>query len=206
MNYDEVVSLALSYADRKDDEVTSRMDGFLRIVESRANRVLQTQGMEVRSDLATIADTDYYTLPSDYNGMRDIELKDSIDSTSKQTMSYLNPEQMNQVASSSNVTGIYYTILAGQIQIAPIQEAGKVIEIIYYRNLLPLSDAQSENWLSIGNPDAYVFGLLVEISAFTKNAESKMLWDERFREALTEINTDDADSRWAGTPLQIRLG
>jgi len=208
MNYTEVVNLALSYSDRSDAEVTDRMDDFLRMVESRVNRLLKTQDMAVRSLLQTIDEQEYYTLPSDYSGLRDIELRPSQNSRSRNTLQYLSPEQLNNRSSmpDKGSSSVYYTIVAGQIQIMPPQPDGKILEIIYYRKLLPLNDAQPNNWLSDSNPDTYVMGLLVEISAFVKDAEAKILWDQRFKESIAEISLDDSDSRWAGTALQTRAG
>ncbi len=203
MNYAEIVALALSYADRTDAEVANRVDDFLRVVESRINRVLKTMDMSTRTTTITITDKEYYTLPDDFAGMRDIEIREAA-SSYKTTLQYLNPEQLNNISGLDGLKSVYYTIVANQIQIMPIQAAGKIIELIYYRKLIPLSTTFPENWLSLGNPDAYVFGLLTEIHAFLKDKESIALWDTRFKEVLADIHTNDSMSRWSGTPLRIR--
>ena len=51
-----------------------------------------------------------------------------------------------------------------------------------------------------------IFGLLVEINAFVKDASTAAAWDQRFKEALAEIKEDDQISRWSGPPLVIRTG
>lgn len=206
MNYAEIVALALSYADRTDAEVANRVDDFLRVVESRINRVLKTMEMSIRTSTITITDKEYYALPTDFEGLRDIEIRDSASSSYKTTLQYLNPEQLNNISGIDGLKGIYYTIVANQIQIIPIQAPGKVIELIYYRKLIPISTTFPENWLSLYNPDAYVFGLLTEIHSFLKDKESIAMWDARFKEALAEIQFNDTSRRWSGTPMQIRQG
>jgi len=204
MNYSQVVFLALSYADRTDAEVTNRMDNFLQIVESRVNRLIKTMDMSVRTSTVTILGQEYYPLPVDYEGMRDIELKSTVTSLDKVTLHYLNPEQLNGMTSAKAGRNVYYTIVAGQIQISPPSEGSETLELIYYRKVPALSNLAPENWLSAAHPDVYVFGLMTEICAFLKDIPASELWDRRFKEALEELQVNDTSKRWAGSALQTR--
>ena len=208
MNYTEILDLAKSYSDRNDDtELNANMDNFIKIVEARVNRQLAVQKMAVRTLLTMVDGQQYYGLPSDFAGIRDIEIRNEdldtgLESTNRTTLHYLIPEQMN--AANRFRAGLqYYTIAANQLQISVPQD-GKILELIYYRKLPNLSDANPTNWMSVDNPDVYVFGLLVEISAFVKNSDAANLWDSRFTNAIREISTFDDTSRWSGTPLQVR--
>ena len=203
MIYSEIKSLALSYADREDAEVSNKLDSFLRIVESRINRFLRVQKMSAIALISTIADQEYYALPPDFNGLRDIEISDSTTSDTKITLKYLNPEQMNNV--TEDYTNIYYAIIGNRLQIKPAQE-NKILEIIYYQKLPELTSTDTENWLSQDFPDAYVFGLMVEISSFVKDMEAGVLWEQRFSDTLKAINLLDTKNRWSGTSLEIRSG
>ena len=207
MNYNDIVELALSYADRQDLEVTSKMDSFLKIVEARINRVLTVRKMALRTQLIMVKDQEYYGLPSDFVGLRDIEIQNVDDANARTTLHYKSPEQMNEASRNRNsIDGIYYTIIADQLQVIPPQD-GAILEIIYYQALPPLNNTSTqENWLSLSNPDCYIFGLLVEISSFVKDVAAKELWDARFQQELASIVNDDAINRWSGTALQVRLG
>jgi hypothetical protein len=209
MDYTEIKTVALSYADRTDQEVLDRMDDFLRIVESRINRKLKVSKMSIRSVIdLTLADTDqeYFALPSDFGGLRDIEIQTD---SARKTMKYINPEQMNNRVTAGNLSNagrqIYYTIVAQQLQVYPPTNEGN-LEIIYYQRLVPLSDSDTTNWMSNDNPDCYIFGLLVEISSFAKDAETATLWDTRFSSTIDEIDTDDAETRWSGPSLETKVG
>lgn len=209
MNYTDITSAALEYADRASDtEVSARIDTFLRIVESRTNRMLQVQKMATRAYLQTLEGYEYYTLPDDFNGIRDVEISDTLNANGRKTLQYISPEQMNNASSNRNniVAAIYYTIIAGQMQIMPPQSANKILEVVYYRGIRALSNASTENWVSIYFPDVYIFGLLVEISSFTKDVIAKDLWDQRYKEAVGEIEVNDSRTRWSGTALQMRIG
>lgn len=204
MTYDEIVQAALSYADRVDTETMSQMDIFLRVVEARINRKIKTQEMSVRSQLTLIEGQEYYALPNDYGGMRDIEIRPTNSSSKRIPSSYLNPEQFDN-AVTNNLNENYYTIVAGQIQIYPTQPTGYILEIIYYRKLIPLNSTNTENWLSINNPDAYIFGLMTEIKSFVQDKEGAVLWDSRFKESIDDIDLNDSKTRWAGNSLQVRV-
>lgn len=210
MNYTEITELALSFADREDDEVISRIDKFLLMVESRINRKLKVADMSTRSivDLTTTApDQEYFQLPDDFGGLRDIELN-SPDGP-RCTLTYLNPEQMNARASAlqtgQSTPKVYYNIIARQIQIFPPQQTG-FLEIVYYQRIMPLTPTDPNNWISDETPDAYIFGLLVEISSFTKDADAFGIWKGRFDEAIDELEVDDDKTRWSGTPLTTKVG
>ena len=204
MNYQTIVDLALSYADREDVEVVNRMDGFLRMVESRINKRIQTWKMTSRAVIDMVSGQEYYGLPCDFSGMRDIEVYPSDSGTDRITPCYLNPEQMN-TAILNGSDAVSYTIIADQIHITP-QDDGKVLEIVYYANLPELSASLVTNWLSSDNPDIYVFGLLVEINSFVKDGDAASIWNARFMDELDSLQLEDQQLRWSGTPLVIRTG
>lgn len=216
MNYTEITELALSYADREDDEVVSRIDQFLLLVESRINRKLKVLDMSARSivDLTTTnPDQKYFQLPDDFGGLRDIEVNRN--GSTFRSLDYVNPEQMNNLQNSAqfgSATGrkIFYTIIARQIQIYPPQTATPPdtaqLEIVYYQRVPPLTVADPMNWVSDEFPDTYIHGLLVEICSYTKDATAFAIWKGRFDESLSEIQIEDSDNRWSGTPLTTKVG
>jgi hypothetical protein len=212
MNYSEIVALSLSYSDREDAEVSDRINDFIEITEARINRLLEVRKMATRSTITTVADQIYYGLPSNFSGLRDIEIYGTTtaptSSDFRQTLQYVTPEQMNQrtatpAASTSAYSQIYYTIVADQIQIHPAQD-GRTMEIVYYQNVPNLNVVDTTNWLTDSAPDAYVFGILTEINAFVKDAATSDLWNTRFLGVMNQLSQDDAKDRWSGQPLQMR--
>jgi len=207
MRYHEIVNAAINYSDRRDDdgEILDNITTMLRFVESRVNKLINVQQQTRRAVMVTEEGDEYYGLPFDFAGLRDIEIRTTLDSTDRSTPEYLNPEQMNNHVASGS-TKYAYTIIDGQIQLNPPTD-NCVLEIVYYAKLLPL-DAVSiqENWLSITAPDIYVFGLLVEISGFTRDAESGQIWDGRFLQEIQNMADHDQDSRWSGTSLFVKTG
>lgn len=203
MTYTELVAAVKSYADRNDSEVDSNFDTFIKMAEAKINRLLRISKMTARATVSTLDDKEYYALPSDFNGVRDIELQ----SDKRHTLEYLTPEQMNNVYNNGdNVEGYYYTIIAGNIHLLPIQSTGSIIEIVYYQSLENLDgDTTTSNWLSENYPDVYLAELMVEVESFVKNAQAVAIWEERFDKSINALNLADQDDRWSGTPLKMRL-
>ena len=205
MNYTQIKQAALQYADKdKAAHVVASMDTFLRVVESRISRTLKIGKMTARATLPLLKDQEYYGLPVDFAGVRDIEIRDNLTSRDRTTLVYASPEQMNMLAKSSSTT-LSYTIIANQLQIYPPQ-VDKLVEIVYYQRIPELTDRRDTNWLSIYNPDAYIFGILVEINSFLKDDSATQMWESRFQAAISGIDRDDSASRWSGTPLTIKAG
>jgi len=208
MNYKTVKALALSYTDRKDQEVINRMDDFLRVIEARINRRIRVGNQTKRATLNTSSADQYIGLPADFGGMRDIQIQrvdpDTSVVSNAITPSYVSPEVMNQNI-FLGFDGPVYTIIAGQLQLFPVTDDSQV-EIVYYATLPQLSAAIPDTWLSDLSPDVYVFGLCVEISGFVKDAQAGQIWDARFEQELARIENIDTVDRWSGAALQIKLG
>ena len=190
MTYDEIVALAKAYADRSSDaEIIDNIDFFIIMAEVKINRLLKTSEASTRATVLTLEDKEYYSLPTDYNGLRDVELQ--LD-TKRATCSYVSPEQMNIINNTIDPSGYYYTIIAGNLHILPIQEASTILEIVYYAKLDNLTTSSSGyNWLSADYPDIYLAAIMVEISSFIKNGEAAMLWAQRVDKAVIALSNSE---------------
>ena len=211
MTYDEVVNISLSYADRQDTSVVSRIDLFMRMVESRINRLLVIEDMSVRYVFpAPNPANGRYDLPADFSAIQDIAIVNATDSTDRKTLSLVNPEQMNTATSNTNIDSSlkhFYQILGSQLIIQPpVVDGVSSLEIVYYGNIIPLTSTVTTNWLSNNHPDLYINGILVEINAFVKDPEATALWDMRFKQVIDELGKADNLLVYSGTPLQTRIG
>lgn len=211
MNYTEINAAAYGYADRVNDtESVAMYDSFLSIVEGRVNRYLKTMDMSIRLSIPSVDDQLIYSLPTDFRGLRDIQVLGATPSgNDKSITAELKSPAM--VSEYSNRTGeiysdkIYYSIEEGKLRIEP-QLTNRTIDLLYYQKVPALTSSNITNWLGDEYPDCYVFGILVEISAFAKDAEAGNVWDSRFQQALDQIKDNDKEERWgSGAPIQIRI-
>lgn len=200
MNYSEIVAAAQAYSDRSDAATVANSDNFLRLVEARANRILRTEEMSVQYDIPTVQDQAEYDLPVDYAGMRSISLE--TDGAIK-PLFYLSPEVIDwQVDAESYTDVIYYTIRSKQIVIMkPPADATSNIRINYWKKVPELTSVVNTNWLSEMHPDAYVYGMVAEISRFVKNFEVAKSWDEKFESCMNEVIAANWNDKWSGNPM-----
>ena len=202
MNYKEIIDAAKAYTDRYDEELAGTMTAFTRVVEAKINNALRTGDQSVRSQIWLRTGEEYYGLPCDWGGARDVEILHKGEQHGR-TLVYLAPEQMNKLSRQHGEHN-YYTIIAGQIQIAPPAD-DQILEIIYYQRLPPLESDDDTNWLTEKNCDAYIFGLCCEISAFAKDALLFEGYKARFAEALMDITQEDQITRWSGPALRTQV-
>jgi len=202
MNYSEIVKLALDTADRNDSPVVENVDSFLRVVEARVNRVIDSVDQLVRTTLTLENDEAYYALPLDFARIKQIDVYE-LDNPSirKQVIQLPRHEVFNAVLNKGELR---YQLINNQLRVLPLQD-GKVIELVYYRNLLPLGNINKTNWLSETFPDIYIAGLLVEISAFNKNLEVSMGWNSKFSSALSDFIAYSKRKRIGGDTLVMRV-
>jgi hypothetical protein len=202
MNYKEIVVAAQAYTDRYDAELVDTMSAFTKVVEAKINNALRTGDQSVRSQIWLRAGEEYYGLPCDWGGARDVEILHNGQQHGR-TLVYLAPEEMNKLTRQHGEHN-YYTIIAGQIQIAPPAD-DQVLEVVYYQRLPELDKDDDTNWLTEKNPDAYIFGLCTEISAFAKDAMLFEVYKQRFNEAMIDITMEDQITRWSGPALRTQV-
>jgi hypothetical protein len=204
MNLKQIKEVAQSYCDRYDQELVDALPSFIKIVEAKINNALRTGEQAIRSQIYLELDQEYYGLPSDWGGARDIEILEEGQQHGR-TLTYLAPEEMNKISRKSNSRNRhnYYTIIANQIQIAPPCDR-EILEIVYYQRLPELVEEDDTNWLTEKNPDAYVFGLCTEIGAFAKDDVIFMTYDGRFKESLSNVTQEDQITRWSGPAHRVQ--
>ena len=205
MNFKDIKDTAQAYVDRYDEELVKVIPAFTRIVEGKINNALKTGEQSVRGQIWLERDQEYYGLPSDWGGFRDVEIIQDGQKVGR-TLTYLAPEEMNKLnrRDEGRKRHNYYTVIANQIQVAPPTD-NEVLEVVYYQRLPALVNDTDANWLTEKNPDAYVFGLCAEISAFAKDEISFQVYDMRFKETLGQITQDDQVTRWSGPSLRVNV-
>lgn len=214
MNRKDIIAAAQAYVDRYDEELASAVNSFLRVVESKINTALKVGEQSVRAQIYLEDNQEYYGLPDDFGGFRDVELikKGSANLSvvgaksgfGGQTLTYATPEHMNGLERRGHVNHKHYTVIANQIQISPPSN-GDILEVVYYQTVPALQSDDDTNWLTEKHPDAHIFGLCAEMAAFAKDDISFQLYDARFKESLANITQDDQVTRWSGPHLRVEL-
>lgn len=204
MNLATIEQTVKSYADRYDAEAAAAFPLWVPIVEGRINSVLSTRLSLKDSILPITSDAREFDLLADVLFLKQVVLWQN---KSEVVLQYVN-EQVLISLIKANTLRPYYTVTNKKIRIALAVKGDGTEELrLRYEQVVPPLLDVSENWLSIANPDVYVFGLLVELNAFVKDAEAAASWDVRFKESLDNIENTDYRTQWSGiTNLVQRVG
>lgn len=209
MNYSEIVSTSLGFADRSNDpEAVALVDNMLRMVEAEVNRgLLVMVGSTHTSVQITDATQEYYDLPSGFSSFRSIKITTATDITAKRiTLNYVAPTKMDEVKTYQTM-GNWYTIEANKIWIySSALKVGNYIEYVNYADITPLSSSAATNWLSDNYPDCYVMGLTKYICAHSKDWPSHAQYKSLFDDAIASIDLQDDKMTWSGSPLATQIG
>jgi hypothetical protein len=204
MNLLDITAAVIGYADRYDTEVSSTVVTWLPIVEGRINSVLTTRLSLKDAVLPIVTTSRTFAFPADLLFLKQVKL---VNSTGEAIFQYISEFYGNSVE-AVGVSKPFYTVTNNALVIYYnlVGDGTESLHIRYEQQLPPLQ-SNFTNWLSISGPQVYVFGLLVELYAFVKDAEAAAAWELRFKAELDSIENTDYRTQWSGTtPLQTKLG
>lgn len=69
---------------------------------------------------------------------------------------------------------------------------------------VPLSDANPTNWMLTNAPSVYLYGALLEASAYLLDDERIPLWKQAFDNAVFELQSFLDRTKYPDSPLRIR--
>lgn len=187
--------LLVEIRDLMDDTDYSQaaFDRALRKAEAEFNRTLRTPEMENRVVLSI---TDELTqLPSDFLELRFIFQEGSPDSPLKS----MSPAGM--LASYRGVSGTpeAYAIEGNNLRLGPVGTA--TLELVYYRPVPALSDAQVTNWLLAKHPDLYVAGVMYHLARRERDSDGMAQAAQEVASLTDAIRNAAQRNRWGAAPL-----
>lgn len=199
-NYSELQTAIKNWSKRSD--LDSLIPDFIRLSELRVNRNLRIRKMETRVQTSTVANQAYYGLPDQFLQMRSFKLN-----TSPLTdLDYLTPERMDTVwAGSQTGQPKAYTIVGDEIRLGPTPDsANYTMEMLFWKKPTALSDSNTTNFMLTANPDALLYGALIELCSYSENDKGVIKWTQLFNESITAVQTEDDRDRASGGALQVK--
>lgn len=190
------------------DDLTARIPDFVTLAESKINRVLLHPGMEARTTVTVDtggSDPEFIDLPTGFQTMRSVRLSGV---AGKPRLSFMTQTQMDDYRYSvDNVTGqpIYFSIIGSEMQLAPTPNDDYDVEIIHRANIPALTSTNATNWLLTLAPDLYLYGALLESTAYNQNDERIGVWGAAFQTCLDQLNTHGARQSFDSGPTTISL-
>jgi len=198
-NYAELQTAVGSWSKRTD--LDALIPDFIRLSELRVNRNLRIRKMETRQQTATVAGQSYYGLPTNYVQMRSFKLN-----TSPLTdLDYLTPERMDTVwAGSQQGMPKAYTIVGDELRLGPTPDSAYTMEMLFWQKPASLTDSATTNFMLTENPDALLYGALIELCSYSENDKGVLKWTQLFNESINAVQTGDDRDRASGGALQVR--
>ena len=198
--YDNLKSEIASFLNR--DDLTSNIDTFIDLAETRHARDLRIREMEaVSTSITTVAGTQSYDLPTGY-----LELRYAMLQTSPYTMlQYMTPADFFRVYNEGDGTGmpVYYTIVGKKIYLGHSPDSANVLELGFFQRATALSSSNTTNDILTNFPDLYLYGSLAETSPFLMQDERLAVWSSLYKEGVRTANESAQRGRVSAAPLQM---
>ncbi len=197
-SYSDLKTTVANYLARSD--LTSVIPDFIRLAEERLRRDLRTRQMLVVATATTTSGDSTLGIPSDFLEMRDIHLQ----TTPRISVTYLSP---NAFYGKARVTDfgkpVNYTVLASEIQFAPIPDSAYVAQMLYYAKPAFLSDSNSSNVFLANYPDALLYASLGEAEPYLMNDARLQTWASLYERSINTINVTDQAGEYGGQPMTM---
>ena len=197
-SYSELKTTIASYLARSD--LTAIIPDFIRLAEIRLQRDLRIRQMLTVATANTIGGQTTIGIPTDFLEMRDIH----IDANPIRTLAYKAPNSFyaQYKATESGVPNIY-TVLADEMQFAPIPDSTYILQMLYYAKPPVLSDSNASNIFLANAPDALLYGALGEAEPYLMNDARLQVWAALYERAVTSISNADQGSEYSGQPMSM---
>jgi len=190
---------ALANALHRSD-LTNYIPDFITLCEDKLNKRLRLRAMENR--VTSSISSEYVALPTGFLSIRNIQLN----SDPKVRLEYVTPDYIDfNYPDSATGKPKFYTIVGGEIQLAPAPDGTYTVEMSYFKKLDIATDLT--NTVLTNSPRVYYYGSLLEAAAFLKDDKRVPMWAQLFENAISEVERSDQNDRFpVGGGLQMRAG
>jgi hypothetical protein len=196
--YENLKSAVASWLHRAD--LTTVIPDFITLAETRMSEMLEAKGMQATTTLATVADTAFVDLPTDFKQVKRLNL--TADPT--RNLKYASPDELTtSFPYDTTAQPALYSIVGDQIQLSPVPDAVYSLDMLYTQRIPALSASLSSNWLLVRSPNAYLFGALAEAMPYLVNDGRAATFEAKFLAAMDDINLTDWHS---GGAMRVRAG
>jgi len=192
-NYTDLVTEIGEWLNRTD--LNARIPGFIRLCESRLNRLLRTPDMETIAPIVATAEDN--ALPLDFLAMRSLYIEGSPD----RPLNEYSPNSIARAYNGSSGIPVGFAVFSGILRLVPPPAGATTLQMVYFAKLTPLTDGSPSNWLLDSHADIYLYGALVEASAFIDDSARAQQWKGAYDEAIGELIAAGSKARYGSGPL-----
>lgn len=173
---------------RHRTDLTSVLNDFVALAESKFNRKLRTRQQE--TDFSGTPTNFEITLPTDFLAFRRVwRTEDSQDLIVRP----LDQIRLNQVAGYTTAYAL------GDVMVT---DGSSQLTGVYFAKIPALSDSNTTNWLLTAYPDVYLAAGLAEASFYVKDVEAAAMWTAKADALISEINRTAHKDQFSG-PVRV---
>jgi hypothetical protein len=185
-NFENLVTNVADWLHR--DDLTDRIPDFIRMAESRINRLLPSRRAETERALTGTVSSRTIALPSGYKEPLGLWLTTY---TPRQPLIYKLPERL--MISTASAQPHYYTLDGSNIAFdCPLDQAYTFA--LRYREAYNLEQTNT-NYLLDTYPGLYLYATLVEAAIYIRDDERLTQWKAIFDTELQEAKTSEARNK-----------
>lgn len=199
MSLADYTALKASIADwihRADVSATSgQVDDFIDMAEAEFNAKLRVRSMESQTDIAMSGG--YLSHPSDWLGWKRLSVL--VASVPQDTEPASN-EYLDVVGPGTTGQPFYYAVRGSRTYFN--RTTNYTVRANYHASITPLSASATTNWLLTKYPQAYLYGTLLQATAYIGDDPRIGLWKQAYDEAMQRVLDDSVKALHGGqTPV-----
>lgn len=180
------------------NDLTGSIPDHIYLAEVRIRTRLTERVQDVTGTIATVAGTQYATLPTDFLSVKSLSIPGVMP-----TIDYMAPDEFNQQFEPAvSGTPRCYTIIGDRIYLGPTPDAIYSISAMYRFDMQTLTDLAPTNALLSKWPNIYLFGALVESADFSRNIPLRDSFNSRFIDAIDGANVLEFNKNG---PMRVRI-
>ena len=185
-------AIATDWMHRTD--LTSQAADFITLFESDFNAHMRVRQMEQSTSLVSTAG--YLLHPSNWLGWKDIR---GTESGNPYHLEPVTDEIAVARTSGETEPARYYKVLGLKTYLYPAVNS-VTFPTRYWEGVALTSGT---NWLLTSYPGAYLYGSLIQASAFVQNDPRVPLWEAAYEKILDRIRRDNRIASWSGQALKM---
>ena len=197
--YSELKTAVANWLNR--DDLTSVIPDFIALTEADMDRKIRHWRMEQRS--TADIDARYTQLPSGF--MEAVRFHLDVDERPIDLVTPVFMQKQRQSNSDTSGRPLYYSIIAGQIEVWPTPDSAYTGELYYYARTTPLDDSNTSNWILDYFPDAYLYGALVHSAPYLVDDQRTQVWASLYQNAIDGINANNEKAKFGGSGLRMQV-
>lgn len=166
-------------------DLDDAIPGFIQLAEAEIARRVRRKTI-TRSISIAAAST---TLPSDCAELRSCRLVTAFP-TLDLPLRNTTPEGLADVRADYSMAGrpIAFSVIGGDLVVAPAPDQAYTVELQYYEKLTPLSATTATNSTLLDAPDLYFYGALIHSAPYLEHDERIPTWEGRFEKAIAQLD------------------